>query len=486
MKRREFIKYTLGISAGFVSGCGKNIKITESSLASKPNILFIMSDDHAYQALSCYGSPYFKTPNIDRLASEGMLFENAFVTNSICAPSRAAILTGKYSHLNGLKTNINPNPVVAKRDGYQMLPFDNDQQTFPKILQQNGYYTAMIGKWHLEGNPQGFDWWDILLGQGGYFDPVTKRFESAIKHKGYTTDILTDLTIEKIDECRNSEKPFMIMCHHKATHDNWLYPERFANLYEDTQFPYPASWNDDYKGREAAEHADLRVTRLKWVDYPEDASEDEIRRLSYQAYMKRYGRCAAALDENIGRILDYLDESGLSDNTMVVYTTDNGMFLGEHGWYDKRFMYEQPLRVPLVVRYPEKIKPGSVSDAFTLNIDYAPTFLEYAGADIPSDMQGKSLRPLLEGKPPQDWRDSIYYRYYEYPGPHKVYPHYGVRTERYKLIYFNTIDKWEFYDLNKYPHEMVNSYDDPAYEKTIQSLKKKLKRLRKKYKDFEN
>jgi arylsulfatase A-like enzyme len=449
--------------------------------AKLPNIVFIMSDDHAAHAVSAYGSRLIKTPNIDRLAKEGMKFENSFATNSICTPSRAAILTGKYSHLNGV-------PVFNH--------IDNSQPMLQKYLQQAGYHTGMVGKWHLGGNdprrpddgkPVGFDYWNILPGQGAYFDPVMIEMGERKKLTGYTTDVVTDVAIDFLKN-RPREKPFFLMYHHKAPHRNWQPAEKYRKQFENVTLPEPATFNDDYKGKsDAARQATMRIDRdlndndLK-MKPPEGLSGQELKKWKYQRYMRDYLACVQAVDDNVGRFLDWMDKNSLAENTIVIYTSDQGFFLGEHNFYDKRFMYEESLRMPFLIRWPGKIKPGGVSKGMILNVDFAPTLLDAAGVKAPADMQGRSFLPLLEGKTPKDWRAAMYYRYY-HPGHHNVAAHYGVRTERYKLIYFNKLDQWELYDLRKDPREMNNVYNDPAYAKIVEDLKKELYRLKKELKD---
>jgi len=465
----------------------------------RPNIIFIMTDDHASHALSCYGSKINKTPNLDRLAKEGMLFENCFCTNSICAPCRAVILTGKYSHINGVIDN-------RKR-------FDGSQPTFPKLLQEAGYETAMIGKWHLKSDPTGFDYWNVLPGQGTYYNPFMREMGQRKKYTGYTTDIITDHCLKWLKE-RRADKPFCLMYHHKAPHRRWEPGPKHLAMYDDVTIPEPDNLFDDYSNRgRAAKEQDMSIEKtmdkidLKLVAPRNLNSEQknfwdaayepkneafrkanlkgkELVRWKYQRYIKDYLRCIASVDDNVGRLLDYLDESGLARNTVVFYTSDQGFYLGDHGWFDKRFMYEESLRMPLLVRCPREIKPGSVNDAIVLNLDFAPTFLDLAGVGKPDDMQGRTIRRVLRGKTPRDWRTSMYYHYYEYPAVHSVKRHYGVRTQRCKLIHFyHDIDEWELYDLQKDPREMKNVYDNPAYGGIVKQLKAELKRLRTKFKD---
>ncbi|WP_238402852.1 sulfatase [Paenibacillus mesophilus] len=463
----------------------------EQRAGGRPNILFIMSDDHAAHAMSCYGSRINRTPNIDRVAEEGMRFDHCFCTNSICAPSRAAILTGVYNHINGVRT-------LSDR-------FDGSQQTMPKLLQQHGYQTAIVGKWHLghggESDPTGFDYWDILPGQGDYHNPAFIRGGEKRVVNGYATDIITDLSIDWIRN-RDKDRPFFLMCHHKAPHRPWIPDEKHARLYEDVEIPEPETFNDDYSNRaSAAAAAEMRIDRdltkkdLK-IDPPEHLTGAALKSWKYQRYIKDYLRCIASVDDNVGRMLDYLDEEGLADDTIVVYTSDQGFFLGDHGWYDKRFMYEESLRMPFIIRYPRHIRPGSVDRHMVLNTDFAPTFLDYAGIPVPEEMQGRSFRQIVEGERPEQWRTSMYYRYWMHMSEHAVYAHYGIRTEQYKLIYYyadalgtkgSTDDpkppEWELFDLKKDPYEMINVYDDPDYARVVELLEKELYRLQEEVKD---
>lgn len=481
------------------------VYVASSALgASRPNILFIMSDDHAAHAISAYGSKINKTPNLDRLAKQGMRLNNCFAANSICAPSRATILTGKYSHINGV--------TVFNR-------FDGDQWTVAKALQGAGYQTAMIGKWHLQSDPTGFDYWTILPGQGLYHDPVFIEKGERKKIDGYATDIITDKTIEYLEK-RQKDKPFFVMCHHKAPHRPWEPDAKHATMYDDVVFPEPATFNDDYATRSpAAKEATMRIDRdmtrsdvklmppeglkgeelQKWRSQAPATDEvvvrkngvatvlkgEALKKWKYQKYMRDYLGCIASVDDNVGRLLDYLDRTGLATNTIVMYTSDQGFFLGDHNWFDKRFMYEESLRMPFLVRYPGHIKAGSQSDAIVVNVDFAPTFLELAGVDIPKEVQGRSIDSILQGKTPGDWRKEMYYRYYHYPGDHQVQPHYGVRTDRYKLIYFNKLDAWELFDLQKDPKELKNVYAEPGYAKTVAQLKADMQRLRKELNDHD-
>lgn len=458
---------------------------------NKPNIIYIMADDHAAHAMSCYGSRINTTPNIDRIASEGMMLNNCFCTNSICAPSRAVILTGKYSHLNGVKNLFDR--------------FDGRQQTFPKLLQKAGYQTAMIGKWHLGhgkySDPTGFDYWNVLPGQGQYFSPEFIEMGEKRVYDGYVTDVVTDQSLKWL-ETRDRDKPFFLMCHHKAPHYPYKYDEKHAHMYENVDIPEPETLHDNYKNRASgASAARIRIERdipMSTFDEtpPEDLSQRKKRSWFYQRYIKKYLRAVASIDDNVGKLLDYLDEEDISDNTIVVYTSDQGFFLGDHGWYDKRFMYEESHRMPFVIRYPSEIEAGSVCDLMALNTDFAPTFIDYAGLHVPEDIQGISMRPLLNGEIPEDWRKSIYYRYWMFPNNHDIYAHYGIRTNRYKLIYYypqapglnNSTyapekPEWELFDLENDPREMNNVYDDPKYSDIVEGLKRELYELKEKVKD---
>jgi arylsulfatase A-like enzyme len=362
--------------------------------------------------------------------------------------------------------------------------------TFPRLLQQAGYQTAVIGKWHLNSDPVGFDYWNILTGQGRYHDPVFIEMGQRKVLKGYVTDLITDVSIDWIKR-RDASKPFCLLYHHKAPHREWQPDAKHAKLYEDKDIPLPRTFNDDYSNR-ATPARDQQMTvdqHLTPADLkqkpPEGLEGQKLKEWKYQRYIKDYLRCVASVDDNVGRLLNFLDETGLSDNTIVIYTSDNGFFLGDHGWYDKRFMYEHSLRVPLLVRFPKAVRPGTTTDAMAINCDFAPTFLDYAGVRIPPNMQGRSLRPVLEGDPPADWRKSVYYHYYEFPQPHHVHPHYGVRTDRHKLIHYYTLKEWELFDLEKDPDEMKNAYDDPAYKAVREELTRELARLREQYQDTE-
>jgi len=442
----------------------------------QPNILFMMTDDHAAHAISCYGSRINQTPHLDRLAAGGMRFENCFCTNSICAPSRAVILTGKYSHLNGHIDNRSR--------------FDGSQQTIPKVMGPAGYQTAMIGKWHLVSDPTGFDYWHILPGQGAYHNPPMIEMGHRVQHQGYATDLITDFSLDWIRQ-RDPNKPFFLMSQHKAPHRSWEPAERHKDLFKDVDIPEPATLHDDYRTRSAAAREQemtiayhLNKGDLKGDLPPEDMSERERESRNYQIYIKDYLRCVQAVDENVGRVLDFLDEQGLADNTIVVYTSDQGFYLGDHGWFDKRFMYEPSLRMPLLIRWPGVTAPASVNRDLVLNLDFAETFADAAGLPLPEGMQGRSLVPLLKGQAPADWRDAIYYHYYEFPAVHQVKRHYGIRTKRYKLIHFYyDIDAWELYDLESDPDELHNRIDDPAMQPLIAQLKQRLAELQQQYAD---
>ncbi|MBL8221929.1 MAG: sulfatase [Bryobacterales bacterium] len=458
--------------------------------SARPNILYIMSDDHASHAISAYGSKINETPQIDRLAKEGMRFDNCFVTNSICTPSRGAILTGQYSHKNGVYTLSDS--------------MDTKKVHLAHHMRDAGYQTAMIGKWHLVTEPQGFDYWNILPGQGAYYDPVFITREGKQQHKGYCTDIIADFTLDFLKK-RDKTKPFFVMCHHKAPHRAWQPAPKYKEWLKDETVPEPDNLYEDLTKRsQAAQRATLRVgddsteTDLK-TPRPEGLTGKELRKWAYQLYIKDYLRCVRSVDDNVGRLLDYLDQEGLAQNTVVVYTSDQGFFLGDHGWYDKRFMYEETIRMPFLVRYPKMIQKGAVNKDMVLNIDFAPTFLELAGKKTPAEMQGRSFASMLAGKTPKDWRKTMYYRYWMHlGGGHTVTAHYGVRSQTHKLIYYygqalgkkGAVDKptppeWEMFDLVKDPREMKNVYGDPAYAKVTAELKKEMERLRALYQDTE-
>ena len=466
----------------------------------RPNILFIFTDDHALNALSAYGGPLAKlapTPHLDRIAKEGMLFRHCLVSNSICAPSRAVILTGKHSHLNGQRTNKDT--------------FDGSQQTVSKLLQRAGYQTAIVGKWHLKSTPTGFHHFEVLKGQGQYYNPLLFTNGEMVKHTGYTTDIITDQALKWIDQ-RDQKKPFFLMAQHKAPHGRWEPALRHLKTFEDIQIPEPPTLFDDYSGRSEApanhkmgiaEHIGPSRLMLRYSSkftpgqykifdghfrplneamQKLDLKGKKLTRWNYQRYIKNYLRCVKAVDENIGRMLDYLDDNGLSKNTVVIYSSDQGFWLGEHGWFDKRWMYEESLHTPLLVRWAGRTKPGSTNTNLVSNLDFAQTFLDIAGAPQPKDMQGRSLLPILRGKTPEDWRKTHYYHYYE-AGGHGVPIHFGVTDGRYKLIRFpdEKLNTWEFFDLKVDPQEMKSRLNAPKYSKIIAGLKKELTRLRKHY-----
>jgi len=481
------------------------------SKTKSPNILFIMSDDHAAHAISCYGgrlAQIMKTPNIDRISSEGIRLENCFVTNSICTPSRASILTGQYSQLNGVYTLDDD--------------FDRNQENVAKLLQQSGYQTAIIGKWHLYTEPSGFDYWNVLPGQGQYNNPPLKEKGKPWEyggrggeiHEGYVTDIITDLSLDWLKN-RNKNKPFFLMCHHKAPHDKWEYAKRHKDLFQDIVIPEPTNlWEDkahrspgsrEYGGT-ISSHNKYRslVNEMEAKNWPTGQldtvgmNEEEKTRAAYQKYLKDYLRCVAAIDENVGRLLDYLNEEGLTEDTIVIYTSDQGMFLGEHDYWDKRWIFEESLRMPFLMRYPRQIKSGTVNDDIILNVDFAPTFLDYARKPTPSYMQGKSFYTNVAGSTPSDWRKSMYYRYWMHRAHLDVPAHYGIRTKRYKLIFFYglpldakgakkepTPPGWELYDLEKDPQEMKNVYNDPTYANVAKQLKTELLRLKKNLDDID-
>ena len=455
-----------------------------------PNILFIMSDDHTSQSWGIYGSVLDEvahTPNIKRLRSEGAQLMNVFATNSICVPSRAAILTGEYSHRNGVYTLSDA--------------IDPDRETVAKLMQRNGYQTAIFGKWHLKTQPQGFDAWNVLPGQGRYFDPVLRNSENWPEgevYEGFSSDVITDQSLAWLEQ-RDKEKPFFLMHHFKATHEPFNYPERFASLYEDVEMPEPESLLDFYpdKTSRTFQGQILEIMNDRFTNNPErylldsfsteGLTREEARRKVYQQFIKNFLRSGAAIDDNIGRVLDYLDKEGLRENTIVIYTADQGYFLGEHGLFDKRMMYEESIRMPFIVSYPPEIQPGSVNDDIITNVDFAPLFLDYAGIEVPEFMQGSSFRSNLRGETPSDWRQSFYYRYWTHETHRPA--HLGVRTKDAKLIYFYgqplreegvtaNDPTWEFFDLKKDPKEINNVYDDPEYQDQIKTLKKELIRLK--------
>ena len=489
----------------------------QSTRVVRPNIIYIMSDDHAYQAISAYGGALkdlASTPNIDRIARDGMRFDRCLVTNSISGPCRAVILTGKYSHLNGFTTNE------------EQKPFDGSQQTFPKLLQKTCYNTAIIGKWHLGSDPTGFDHWEVLPDQGNYYNPDFINKEGRHREEGYVTEIITAKCIQWINEVRNTGKPFMLMMHHKAPHREWQPGPNELTLYKNVTFPEPATLFDDYSNRGTAEKTqDMTISKTMRIEedlklyrdrskmkntglnrlspeqmaawdsvynpiikqfYKSDLTGDDLIRYKYQRYLQDYLACIAAVDKSVGEVLDFLKENGLDKNTVVIYTSDQGFYLGEHGWFDKRWMFEESYRTPLIVRWQGIVKPGSINGDMVSNLDLAETFLEMAGVEVPSDMQGRSIVPMLHGKTPANWRKEHYYHYYEYPGSHMVKRHYGMSTKRYKLIhYYYDIDEWELYDLRTDPQELKDVYNENAYSSIRMRLHKRLVKLMVKYKDSE-
>lgn len=516
------MKYFLVLlSVVFLIGCKTETK-------KRPNIIIIMTDDHAKNAVSAFGSKMISTPNIDRIAKEGIKFNNAFVTNALCGPSRAVILTGKYSHINGFKDN--------------QSSFDNRQMTFVKLLKEAGYFTSVVGKWHLVTEPTGFDYWSVLIDQGTYYNPdFIEMSGDTTRPTGYTTDLITDRALDFLEK-QSADKPFCLLLNHKAPHRNWMPNFKHLGMFENDTIPLPETFFDDYSSRsDAARQQDMEIVnmfrssdmklilppgakdegsgggngadgakiwagdyerftdeqRKLWDAYYKPISEafyknnpkgDDLKKWMYERYIKDYLACVASVDENIGRVLDYLEQKKMADNTLIIYTSDQGFFLGEHGWYDKRFMYEESMGTPLVMRYPQRMAGNLVSEQLVLNLDIAPTVLEAAGVDVPPDMQGRSLLPLMSTTPQKEWRKSVYYHYYEYPyGWHNVKKHYGIRTDRYKLIHFyNDIDAWELYDLENDPNEVKNIYGDPTKRDLIDSLKLELQKLQSEYKDQNN
>ncbi len=519
---RTFALLPILALALMISGCTDSV-----GEKARPNIVFIMSDDHAYQAISAYSDHLMQTPNIDRIANEGMLFSNACVTNSICAPSRATILTGKHCHLHGKIDN--------------RFPFDTTQITFPQLFQDAGYQTAMFGKLHFGNNPKGIDEFKILPGQGAYYNPDFNTKDGKIRIEGYTTDVITDVTMDWMKNRRDPEKPFLLFFLHKAPHREWLPAERHYKEYTKMTFPEPPTLFDDYEGRgSAAKEAEMNIlyhqnwagdSKLrpevldelgitpasKWdkramqhkydrfteeqlaawnavydpiiEDFKErypTMTEKEKMQWKYQRYMQDYLGSIAAVDDGVGTLLDYLDQEGLTENTIVVYTSDQGFYLGEHGWFDKRFIYDESFKTPLLVRWPGAVQAGSTSDEMVQNLDFAQTFLDIAGIDAPGDMQGESIVPLLKGDIKGWDRDAVYYHYYEYPSVHMVKRHYGIVTREYKLAHFYyDVDEWELYDRLKDPMEMQNEFNNPEYAELVKELKQKLDELRVKYDDSE-
>jgi arylsulfatase A-like enzyme len=490
------MKHRLAVVA-LALALGAALPAAAAEPARKSNIVFIFSDDHGYQAVSAYGSKVNRTPNIDRLAKEGMRFDRCLVPNSICGPSRATVLTGKYSHINGFYNNTNSR-------------FDGSQTTFPKLLQKAGYQTAIIGKWHLVSDPTGFDYWEILPGQGQYYNPPMIRNGQRVKHEGYVTDIITDRALDWLKNQRDPNKPFLLMCHHKAPHREWEPSLKHLADYDGVTFPEPETLFDDYAGRGEAEKTqdmmirktmnakDLKLDppktltpeqRKAWDAYYEPRNAafrqanlqgKDLVRWKYNRYLHDYLACIAGVDDSVGHLLDYLKETGLDRDTIVVYSSDQGFYLGEHGWFDKRWIFEESLRTPLLVRWPGVAKPGSVNGDIVSNLDFGETFLDAAGVMAPAEMQGRSLVPLLKGATPADWRKSFYYHYYEHPGPHNVHRHYGVVTDRYKLVYFYQpeMNYWELFDLRQDPHELTSVHGKKEYAEVQKDLERELLRLR--------
>ena len=483
------------------------------------NIVYIMTDDHTAQMMSCYDKRYVSTPNLDRIAADGVKFTQSYVANSLSGPSRACMLTGKHSHKNGFTHN-------------EHGIFDGSQQTMPKLMQQAGYQTAIVGKWHLVSLPTGFDYWNILPEQGDYYNPAFINMQNdTIREEGYVTNIVTDKAIDWMENKRDKNRPFILFIHQKACHRCWLPELKYLHEYEDKIFPIPETFYDDYAGRQAAQAQEMRIAsnhdmdltydtkmydanvqtrltsnylnmigrlssadRAKYDQFYDSLAIDfrsrhlqgkELAEFKFQRYMRDYAKVLNSLDDNIGRTLDYLKQAGLLENTLVVYTSDQGFYMGEHGWFDKRFMYQESFSTPLVMRLPEGLKARGDISEMVQNIDYAPTFLDIAGAQIPSDIQGESLLPLLRGEHPKNWRKSLYYHFYEYPAEHSVKRHYGVSTaDGWKLIHFyRDIDAWELYNLNEDPHELNNLYGKKGTEKVTKRLMKELRRLQKQYDD---
>ena len=484
-----------------ITSCNSDKRIS----LKKPNIIYIMADDLTTQAISAYGGIYkdiAPTPNIDKVAKEGMLFQDVLVTNSICGPSRAAILTGNYSNLNGYYKNESGGK------------FDDSKWTFPQEFQKSGYKTALFGKWHLGTEPVGFDtfkYHNASGQQGNYWNPLYNDNGKNVKEKGYATNLSTDFALNWLDTKEKSKEPFLMVLQYKAPHRPWHPDTKYEKLWDDIEMPYPSTFNDTYKGREKTagdtemtmeyfSRRDMKLERpknlkrkerIQWDFYgakageivqPKGMSDEEGKKWRYQNYIKDYLACVKSVDDNIGRVLTYLKENNLEDNTIIIVTSDQGFYLGDHGFFDKRFIYEESLRMPFMVKYPERIKAGSVNEDIITNIDFAPTLLELAGITTTQKMQGTSFVPVLEGNTPKDWQDAMYYHYYEFPFWHHVQPHYGIRTQKYTLAHFYyNIDVWELYDLEKDPNQMNNIYNDPNYTSTITELKAKLKNLMIKY-----
>lgn len=458
-------------------------------MTKQPNVLFIMSDDHALQAISAYRPDnQVLTPGIDRIAENGMIMDNCFCTNSLCSPSRAAILTGTYNHINGVRS-LEQN-------------LDGQLNNIGKVMQKHNYQTAIIGKWHLgiepEAMPHGFDHYEIFHHQGEYYDPWFYTKEGKHQEEGYATELVSEKTLKWIRE-RDQDRPFFMMCHHKAPHRSWEPAPQYKDLYKHIDFRKPHNYDDDYANRGPnAESADMRIESLSDFDTkgppPEGLTPQEVKDWKYQRYMEDYMATIKSVDDSVSDILDYLEEEGILDNTIVVYTSDQGFYTGEHGWFDKRFMYEESQHMPFLIQYPGHIEAGSKSEEQVLNIDFAATFLDYAGID-PAELegQGRSFRPILDGEADAKGYEYVYYRYYDYPAIHNVYPHYGVRGRRYKLIRFENPEGlrdlgdvyWELYDLEDDPSEMRNRYGEPEMQAITETLKEKLAELRETYQDLD-
>jgi len=512
--KNNFIKSfcVLTLVFGFWNSC--NIAKSHTNVSAKvtpavkPNIIYIMADDLTTQAISAYGGIYkdiAPTPNIDKVAKEGMLFQDVLVTNAICGPSRAAILTGNYSNLNGYYKNESGGK------------FNSEQWTFPQEFQKQGYTTGLFGKWHLGTEPVGFDSFKYHSSagqQGHYWDPLFNENGIDVKEKGYATNLSTDFALTWLDATKTSKQPFLMILQYKAPHRPWEPDTKYETLWDAIEMPYPATFNDTYEGRELTagdtemtmeyfSRRDMKLERpkdlkkgkesIKWDFYgakpgeivqPDGMSNEEGRKWRYQNYIKDYLACVKSVDDNVGRVLKYLKENNLEENTIIVVTSDQGFYLGDHGFFDKRFIYEESLRMPFMVKYPGKIKEGSVNEDIITNIDFAPTLLELAGISTTQKMQGTSFVPVLEGNTPKDWQDAMYYHYYEFPFWHHVQPHYGIRTQKYTLAHFYyNIDVWELYDLEKDPGQVNNIYNDPNYAEVTTELKLKLKNLMIKFED---
>jgi arylsulfatase A-like enzyme len=489
MTRRQALQGMGAAGAAFLTRCSSQPE------HRRPNILFVMTDDQTHEQMSCAGHPILQTPNMDRLANEGVRFANAFCTNSLCAPARATVLTGCYSHIHGIRGNS------EKRDEIEAL--DSNLPTFPRLLQEAGYRTGLFGKWHIRQDPLGFDEWKVLPGQGVYFDPDFIHNGQRRKETGYATDVTTDFALDFLRRIGN--EPFCMVYQHKAPHRPFTPAPRHAKMFDDIEWPYPETYDDDYETRTLAKEAeDMRFEISLAGDYddiPKGLSPEQKRNWIFQRFVKDHYRSVYGVDENLGQVLDYLDRAGLAEDTAVIYTTDNGYYLGEHGWYDKRFMYEPSLRIPFLARYPRLGASGRVEDHMALNIDVAPTILDLARVPIPESMQGRSLVPLLQGDPPEDWRQSIFYAYYDnswamkdlppelrtdpsfkYFTAHRVSPHRGVRTGRYKLIeYYREGDYWELFDLQEDPNELKNLFNEPGHDDLKAELTRELRRLQEHY-----